>query len=29
MKELTYEEWLKNPTPRNMWVWDSDENSKL
>ena len=29
MKELTYEDWLKNPTPRNMWVWDSDENSKL
>ena len=29
MKELTYEDWLKNPTPRNMWVWDSNENSKL
>ena len=28
MKELTYEDWLKNPTPRLMWVWDSDENNK-
>lgn len=25
MKELTYEEWQKNPTPRMMWVWDDDE----
>lgn len=23
MKEVTYEEWLKNPTPREMWVWDN------
>lgn len=22
MKELSYEEWQKNPTPRMMWVWD-------
>lgn len=22
MKALTYEEWQKNPTPREMWVWD-------
>ncbi len=22
MKELTYEEWQRNPTPREMWVWD-------
>ena len=22
MKELTYEEWLRNPTPQMMWVWD-------
>ena len=28
MKELTYEEWQKNPTPRMMWVWDSIENNK-
>lgn len=28
MKELTYEDWVKNPTPRNMWVWDSIENNK-
>ena len=28
MKELTYEDWLKNPVPRNMWVWDSTENNK-
>ena len=25
MKELTHEEWQKNPTPRLMWVWDDDE----
>ena len=25
MKELTYEDWIKNPTPRMMWVWDYDE----
>ena len=24
MKELTYEDWQKNPTPRMMWVWDDD-----
>lgn len=24
MKEVTYEEWKKNPTPRMMWVWDDD-----
>ena len=28
MKELTYEDWLKNPTPRLMWVWDSSESNK-
>ena len=28
MNEVTYEEWLKNPTPRMMWVWDSLENAK-
>ena len=28
MKEVTYEEWQKNPTPRMMWVWDSFENDK-
>ena len=28
MKELTYEDWQKNPTPRMMWVWDSSENNK-
>ena len=22
MKEVTYEDWQKNPTPRMMWVWD-------
>ena len=25
MKEVTYEDWQKNPTPRMMWVWDDDE----
>lgn len=24
MKEVTYEEWQKNPKPRMMWVWDDD-----
>ena len=28
MKEVTYEDWQKNPTPRMMWVWDSSENNK-
>ena len=28
MKEGTYEDWQKNPTPRIMWVWDSSENNK-
>ena len=28
MKEVTYEEWQKNPVPRNMWVWDGNENNK-
>ena len=26
MKEVTYEDWQKNPTPRMMWVWDNDED---
>ena len=29
MKEVTYEEWQKNPTPRMMWVWDEDEMLKV
>ena len=28
MKEVTYEYWQKNPTPRPMWVWDEDEELK-
>lgn len=28
MKEVTYEDWLENPTPRKMWVWDRDESVK-
>ena len=28
MKEVTYEDWVQNPTPRMMWVWDSLENAK-
>ena len=28
MKEVTYEDWLKNPTPREMWVWDDYEEDK-
>ena len=29
MKELDYEDWQKNPTPRKMWVWDDDEEEKV
>ena len=28
MKELTYEDWQKNPIPRVMWVWDGNEVAK-
>lgn len=28
MKELNYEEWQKNPTPRKMWVWNDDEEKR-
>ena len=28
MKEVTYEDWLKNPTTRPMWVWNEDEELK-
>lgn len=24
MKEITYDDWQKNPTPRMMWVWNDD-----
>ena len=29
MKELGYEDWQKNPTPRKMWVWDDYEEEKV
>ena len=29
MKEVTFEEWIKNPTPRMMWVWDYDKEHKV
>lgn len=29
MKVITYEEWLRNPTPRMMWVWDINEKDKV
>ena len=29
MKEETYEDWQKNPTPRMMWVWDSIGDAKV
>ena len=29
MKELTHEEWMENPTPRIMWVWDDDACNKV
>lgn len=28
MKEVTYTDWIKNPTPRNMRVQDADEEDK-
>ena len=28
MKELTHEEWMENPTPRLMWVWDDDDETR-
>ena len=28
MKEVTYEDWQKNPTPRMMWVWGNSESNK-
>lgn len=28
MKEVTYEDWQKNPTPRMMWVWNNDVENK-
>ena len=28
MKVITYEDWLRNPTPRMMWVWDDDEKDR-
>ena len=29
MKVITYEEWLRDPTPRMMWVWDVNEKDKV
>ena len=29
MKEVTYEDWIKNPIPRMMWVWDNKEEDKI
>lgn len=29
MKEVTREDWKKNPTPRLMWVWDGTEEIKV
>ena len=29
MKELTYEDWQKNPTPRMMWMWDDKVGDKV
>ena len=28
MKEVTYEDWQKNPTPRMMWVWNDYVENK-
>ena len=29
MREVTYKNWQKNPTPRVMWVWNEDEMRKV
>ena len=29
MKEVTYEEWQKNTTPRMMWVWNVNVDNKV
>ena len=29
MKELTCEDWVKNPTPRMMWIWDNEEEDRI
>lgn len=29
MKEVTYEDWQKNPTPREMWCWNEHEMYKV
>ena len=29
MKEITYEDWQKKPTPRMMWVWDDNKEDKV
>ena len=29
MKEVTHEDWQKNPTPRMMWVWDEKKILKV
>lgn len=29
MEELNYEDWKKNPTPREMWCWNSSEDNKV
>ena len=29
MREVTYEDWQKNPTPRMMWCWNSNVEYKV
>lgn len=29
MKEVTYEDWQKNSTPREMWVWEDNDAIKV
>ena len=29
MKEVTHKDWMKNPTPRMMWVWDDNIDNKI
>ena len=29
MKEVTYDDWQKNPTPRMMWVWNNNPDKAI
>ena len=29
MKEITFEDWQKNPAPRMMWVWNNSKAERV